>query len=477
MSSITSLGSGINGGLDVQSIVDNLMVVEQLPITRLQNRTQTYQSKISAYQTLNTKLLALKTSAESVLFNQEDVLLNIPSDFADRLSTSVFALRKATSSNEAVMTASAGKGLTTGNYTITVSNLAKYSAYASNQFVSSTATNTKTGTITIQKGTADAVNIAITDENNTLQGIKDAINAENAGFTASILNDGSGTPFRLVVTANDSGSASNLTIGATWDPESVGAEVTFSETSHGEDAALQVNGVDIISSSNAVTNAIEGITLNLKAGTGTATISTERDSDAIVAGIKDFVSKYNDVVSYISSQSRYDTTRKTAGILAGDFTLRDVQTKLSSALAQSVSTEGSTLVVLSQVGIKLMNDGTLSLDESKFKEKLASNYDETAQLLLANGLDSQGNIVSFIPMLREQLGTLTDSLDGPVFHAKDSLQNNIDAINKQIDLMQDRMDSRRALYVAQYTKANEALAQLTVLQNSLTNQMNSLSNL
>jgi flagellar hook-associated protein 2 len=474
MSTINSLGSGIGGGLDVQSIVDNLMVAEQIPITRLQNRTQTYQTKISAYQTFNPKLLALKTAAEGILFNKEDVPLNMPSDFADRLGTSIFALRKATSSNEAVVTATAGKGIATGNFAITVSNLAKYSAYASNRFASDTAAATKTGTITIQRGTETAVPITITAENNTLQGIKNAINAENAGFTASILNDGSGTPYRLVVTANDSGSANNLTIDAAWDEGSEGSEVAFSETSHGEDAALQVNGVDIISSSNSVTNAIEGVTLNLKAGTGTATISTERDTDAIVAGLKEFVTKYNDIVNYIASQTRYDATKKTAGILAGDFVLRDVQTKLSSALSKSISADGNSLQVLSQVGIKLMNDGTLSLDDSKFQEKLSTNYNDTAHLLLADGLDSLGNTTSFIPKLQQQLGSLTDDLDGPVFHAKDSLQLNIDGINKQISLMQDRMDSRRALLVAQYTKANEALTQLTVLQTSITNQMNSL---
>jgi flagellar capping protein FliD len=79
-------------------------------------------------------------------------------------------------------------------------------------------------------------------------------------------------------------------------------------------------------------------------------------------------------------------------------------------------------------------------------------------------------------MLQQQLGTLTDDLDGPVFHAEDSLQHNIDGINKQIDQMQERLDARRALYVAQYTKANEALTQLTVLQNSLTNQIDVLKN-
>ncbi len=477
MSSISSLaGSGINGGLDVQSIVDNLMAAEQLPVQRLQSQTSDYQNKISAYQSLNTKLLALKTSVENLLFNQEDALLNVPDGFSDRLDSSLFALRTAESSNEAVATASADKGILTGNYTIEVSNLATYNSYASNNFASDTATDTKTGTITIQRGSDAPVQIAITSGNNSLQGIKNAINSANAGVTASVLNDGSGTPYRLVITANDSGAANNLTISTNWDAGSTGGDVTFTETTHGEDAALKVNGVDIASSSNNVTNAIEGITLNLKAESGTATISIARDADSIVSGIKDLVAKYNDVVSFISAQSTYDTKNKAAGILAGDFVLRDAQIKLSSLLSQSVNSGSSSLSVLSQVGLKLMGDGTLSFDETKFRNKLSTNYSDTAHLFLANGLDSQGNSTSFIPMMQQQLKALTDSVDGPIFHAEDSAQQSIKGINDEIDEINLRLEARRAMYVAQYTKANEALAQLAVMQTSLSNQLSALSN-
>lgn len=475
MSSINSLGSGINGGLDVQSIVDNLMNVEQLPVQRLQTQTQSIKSKISAYQILNTKLLALKTSAESIMFNQEDVPLNVPEAFADRLSSSLFALRTTTSSNESVVIATAGKGTATGNFSVQVTQLATFNSYASNNFASDTSTSTKTGTITIQKGADAPVSIAITSGNNTLQGIKNAINAQNAGFSASILNDGSGTPYRLVVTANDSGSANNLTITTGWDPGATGSDVTFAETSHGEDAALLVNGVNIASSSNSVTNAIEGVTLNLKAESGTSTISIGRDADSIVAGVKDFVAKYNDLVAYINTQSRYDSSTKKAGILAGDFILRDAQFKMSSALSRSINSDGSSLQVLSQIGIKLMSDGSLNLDESKFRNMLSSKFNDTAHLMLANGLDSQGNTASIVPMLRKQLDALTDSVAGPVFNAEDSAQKSIDRINQQIDAINLRLEARRAMYIAEYTRANEALAQLATLQTSITNQMAALT--
>ena len=466
----------INGGLDVQGIVDNLITVASAPITRLQAQTKTYQDKITAYQTFNAKLLAFKTSVEDLLFKGEDVLLNIPSAFADRFSKSLFALRKATSSDDAVVTATAGKGVVTGNFTVTVSKLAKFNSFASNNFASDTTTNTATRTLVIQKGTDAAVTITVDATTNTLQGIKNAINNANAGVTASVLNDGSSTPYRLTITSNDSGSAGALTITNNLN-QGAGSAVTLGETTPADDAAFQINGVNVTSSSNRVTNAVEGVTFDLKAESGTASITVERDIDSIVAGLKDFVAKYNDVVSNISSQSRYDATTKTSGILAGDFTVRQTQADLSSALSQSINFTGSSLSLLSQIGIKLGNDGTLSIDETKLRDKLSSNFRETAQLMLADATDAGGNTISMVPMLQGRLKSLTDSYDGPVFHATDAIQQNIRRINDQIDEMNARLDVQRELLIAQFSKADEALRQLSVLQTSLISQLNSLSGL
>jgi flagellar hook-associated protein 2 len=478
MSTISSMGSGMSGGLDVQSIVDNLILADSIPIQRLQSQTTTYKSKITAYQALNTKLLALKTSTESILYQGEDVPLNNPTDFSARLANSLFAMRKATSSDESIMTATAGKGIVTGSFSVTINRLAKFSTHASTNLSSDTASTVKTGTITLQKGTETAVPISITSENNSLQGIKNAINAADAGFTAAVLNDGSGVPYRLVITSNDSGAANDLTINTSWDAVQADpgwTAISFAEKTDGQDASVSVNGIDILSSTNAVTNAIEGVTLNLKAESGTVTVSTERDADAIVKGVQDFVAKYNAVTNYIASQASYDPSTKVAGVLAGDFTLRATQTRLGSIISQSVSSDSSTVNVLSQAGIKLMGDGTLVLDESKLRDKLATNYNDTAHLFLADGLDSFGATTSILPMMRQRLDSLTDNIDGPVFHAQDANQQSINRINKEIDEMNLRMEARRAMYVAQFTKANEALAYLSSMQTSLTNQMTQLA--
>jgi len=464
----------INGGLDVLGIVDNLIAVERAPIDRLETQVETYQKKISAYQALNSRLLAFKTSIEGLLFQGEDVPLSMPSEYADRLSKSLFALRTTVSSDEDVVTATAGKGTAIGNYSVAVSQLAKFHSFASNNFLSDTSTLTQTGTLVIQKAGEAEVTITVDETNNTLQGIKSAINSQNAGFTATILNDGSGTPYRLAITSDDSGTANALTITNNL-TEGTGDAVTLLETTPAQDAELEVNGVSITSSSNTVADAIEGITFELKAESGTAAIRVERDDDAIVEGLKDFVAKYNDVISHISSQSRYDATKKAAGILAGDFTMRAAQTDLASILSQSITTSGYSFSVLSQAGITLTNNGTLSFDESLFRDTLSSDFNGIAHLFLADGLNGEGITTSMVPALQNRLRSLTDAIDGPVFHASDALQQNISRLNLQIEQMESRLEVRREVLITQYAKADAALRQLSVLQSSLDGLVNSLN--
>jgi len=463
----------INGGLDVLSIVDSLIEVERTPITRLQQNAESFQDRIAAYRTFNTKLLALKTCVGSLLFHGEDVPLNMPAGYDDRFSASLFALRKATSSDEAVVVATAGKGPTTGNFSVTVSRLAKSNAYASNNFASSTAVQTQTGSLVIQDGAGDPVTIAIDSSNNTLEGIKCAINAAGAGCSATILNDGSAQPYRLVITSDGSGTANALTITNNL-TEGAGAAVSLAESVAAQDAALTINGVDITSSSNTVTGAVEGVTFLLRSESGSATVQIDHDTDAIAAGIQDLITKYNDVVSYITSQSRYNSATRSAGILSGDFTLRQAQMELVTTITQSIESGYESVKVLAQAGITLSNSGLLSLDESELREQLASNFDATAHLLLSDALDAAGNTVSLAPLLHQRLANLTDSIEGPIHRATDAIEKNIQRINEQVEQMELRLEARRELLTAQYARADEALRQLTVLQSSMSSLMNSL---
>jgi flagellar hook-associated protein 2 len=372
----------INGGLDVQSIVDNLITAESQPITRMQNRTTSMQSKIKAYQTLNTKLSTLLDKVNLLVSGDSDSL-TVPSAFQDRLAQSMFATRKASSSDESVLTVTPSKGNASGTYKITVSGLASAKTMASANFASTDTATTGTGTLVFQVGTDDPVSITIDSTNNTLEGISQEINAAGAGVTASVINDGSGTPYRLLVTSNETGTANAFTV---TDNLTGGPGLGLTQTAAASDAQLLVNNIAITRSSNSISNVIDGVTLDLKEKSDSpVTVTVGKDTDAIVSAIKDFVSAYNDINTYIASQSTYDSTTKTAGVLSGDATLRSAQRQLQSILTQGVTNDVTDLFLVGQVGLSFGNDGTLSLNETKLRDQLSSNPSGVAGLFLGNG--------------------------------------------------------------------------------------------
>src|SRR5262249_21005013 len=197
----------------------------------------------------------------------------------------------ATPSDPAIFAASAASSAAAGSYTISVGHLAQSQVLGA-AGVASLQTAGSTGTLTIQVGSSAAVTVTIDAANNTLGGVRDAINAANTGVTASIVNDGSATPYRLVLTANASGAANtlqvtdNLTAGAMHD-----ALAGLAEVRPALDAALTVNGLPVSSASNTLASAVPGVTLNLLKG-GDATLTIARDSAAVQTAVAAFVKAY-----------------------------------------------------------------------------------------------------------------------------------------------------------------------------------------
>ena len=377
-----SIGSG---QLDVQTIVNNLMAVEEQPVVQLQNETTTLQSQVTAFQTLNTNVSTLLDKANSILFNGGSVPYQTPYDFEDRLQESMFAMQQAASSDETVLTATATTGTATGNYAITVSNLAQAKTMASGNFADTDTTTTGTGTLVFQIGSSTPVPVTIDSTNNTLSGVCKAINSANAGVTASIMNDGTSNPYRLLITSNNTGTANAF---AVTNNLTGGQALGLIKTADAGDAQLNVNGINITKSSNTISDVINGVTLNLKGKTlsQAVNVTVNADTDGIVSALNDLVTAYNTVNSFINSQFAYDTTNQTAGVLSGDPTLRDIQTNLQSIITQSV-TNGytSSYNTLSQIGLSFNDDGSLTLDQTQLQAALSSNPTAVAALLLGDG--------------------------------------------------------------------------------------------
>ena len=381
----------ISSVLDVTSIVDNLIYVESFPVRTMQSQVTTLQSRVSAFQSLNTKLSTLSDKINSLLFGTTEAPISKPYAFLDRLSDSVFAKSAVSSSDDKIISATASKATAGGAYSITVTSLAQARSMASAGFADTTSTRTGTGTLTITTGSEDPVTVTINSSNNTLSGVRDAINSADAGVAATIINDGSATPNRLLITANDTGTANSFSIA---DNLSGGQALSLTQMQAATDAQFVVNGVSITKSSNTVTDVIDGVTFTLKAQTAASpvTLKVERDLDAIVKAFNEFISSYNEVNTYIRNQFAYNSTTKMAGVLSGDSNLLRIQSTLQRQIVQSVSNPFTNYSVASQVGLKFNRDGSLSLDESQLRSALTSNFTGVAALFLGDGTPSGGGI-------------------------------------------------------------------------------------
>jgi flagellar hook-associated protein 2 len=402
MASISS--PGIGSGLDVNSIVTQLMAVERQPITDLQKQQTTYQSQLSAYGQVKSALATFQTAVQAL------------SDPAK------FKVYSGAVSDSTVLSVTAGANASPASYQIETTQLAQQQKISSGTAYATTSDVIGTGSLTIQFGTYDgtagtftqngnkpSATITIDSSNNTLSGVRDAINAANAGVSASIINDGTGN--RLVITSKDSGAANSIKLTTTdgdgnntdasglsvlaYDPTvAAGSGKNMTQVTEARNALFTIDGIAISKASNKVTDAIEGVTLNLtqKNAGQPVSVNITQDTQSISTAIQAFAKAYNDANSVLRNLSAYNAQTKTASVLTGDSTVRSMQSQLKSILTGGV---GSTLSTLSSIGVGFQQDGTLGVDTTKLQTALDSNFSNVAALFATNAsiADSQ---ISFV---------------------------------------------------------------------------------
>lgn len=399
---MTISSAGIGSNLDVESIVQKLMTTERGPLTLVTNQKTAYQTKISAYGALKSALSTFRTA----LGNLSDV--------------AKFNAQKAESANTDVFTASSNGNAAESNYAIKVSQLAQPQKIAL-AGVASPNTIIGTGKLTISFGTLDSsgttftlntakpvTSIDITSANHTLAGIRDAINAANAGISAAIVNDGQAN--RLVLTSKDSGTANSIKITVAdddangvdssglsrlaFDPTAAsGSGKNLSVLQAAKDAIVDIDGVIVTKPSNIISDAVDGITLNLlKASPDTSiNLSVSRDQSAIESSVTAFVKAFNEVNQTLRTLTKYDPSNQSGGPLVGDATTRAIATQIKQVLTSGLTGTGS-LNSLSQIGVTFQRDGTLALDSGKLKTAIHNNFADIAALFAATGKASDAQV-------------------------------------------------------------------------------------
>lgn len=249
--------------------------------------------------------------------------------------------------------------------------------------------------------------VVINSSNNTLEGLRDAINKANIGVNASIINDGTGTPYRLVLNSAKTGEKSSMRITLEGDggnpPDAAlqnllaydpsGAQ-NLQQTAAALDTKALVNGISVSSANTSISEAIQGVTLNLLK-TGTSTLSVSKDSSGLKKNLEGFVKAYNDLDKSIKDMMAYDPETKKAGALQGDFTTQTVQSQLRKMMTGEITGLSGALTNLGQVGISFDKTGQLSLDSTKLQKAIDGNFADIAGLFSAMGSATDG-MVSYV---------------------------------------------------------------------------------
>ena len=398
---MVSAVSGTN--IDVNTLVSQLMQAERAPLAAIQRAQTGFQSKISAYGRMQSALSTLGDAAKK---------LDLPA---------TFRAASARVSDATVLGASASSGATAGTYSIEVQALAQSQKLSSAAFAAADSV-LGTGSLRIQMGTyasgpntftanpnKGAQDITIDASNNTLAGVRDAINNAAGDVRASIINDGSG--FRLALTSIDGGVANSLKITAVdgdgtntnasglsqlaYDPAVViGSGKNLTQNQAAQDALLYIDGVRVVKSSNTVSDAIDGLTLNLaRVNTGSSvSVTVAADAEAMKSALDSFVTAYNGFNTTARQLTFYDAGNRSAGALQGDATARAMQASVRGILGSAAGGVSGGLTRLSQIGLTLQSDGALAFDSARFQKAVDSNSADLAALFTTTGKSSDTRV-------------------------------------------------------------------------------------
>lgn len=468
--------SGLSASsIDVQSVVSQLMEVERGPVNKLSRKSATYETQLSVLGTLKNSIESFQTAVKGLK------------------DTGSFQSFNTTSSDPTVLTAKAGSTASPGNYSVNVSQLAQsQQLVAAGQLSSSAAIGSGASTTlsfdfgTIAGGTLNAgtytgasftsngngiQTITIDGTNNSLEGIRDAVNSAKIGVTASIINDGGSTPYRLAFSSSASGVNNSMSVSVAGDAtlssllshDPAGSQ-NLAETLTAQNANFTLNGVAITKASNVVTDAVAGVTLTLsKVTTAPVNLTVTKDTAAITEAANTFISKYNSLMTDLKSLSAYAAGGKAAGSLAGDPAVRQMINELTTIISGTVA--GGEFATLTSVGISTKPGTGLTLDATLFNSAIDNNLDDLANLFTSDE--------GFATKLDAWAST---SMNVTLTSRTSNINDAIKAITNEIDLREIRLASLEKRYTAQFSNLNRVLASMSAQQTFISQAFSNNSN-
>lgn len=452
---------GIGSGLNLSGLLDSLAQTEQKRLIPLKTQKASYNAELSAYGRIQNALDKLQSAAESL----------------DK--GSLYSGVKVSSNSEA-FTATGSENAVPGHYQVEVTQLARAQSLATGDIAEKDTAIGSGGTITLTLGQGSdkkSVDITLGAQESSLTGVRDAINAADIGINASIIDDGAGDRFHLILSSQETGTANTMTVSVANNADLAnilhydgsGASA-LNETLAAQNAQLNINGIAISSQSNTVKNAIQGVTLTLTGETsnGAATLDTTRDLDAIKNTIESFVSAYNNYHKVKEDLTAFNGQEKASGILIGESSIRRIENSLRQTLNAPI--QGSDYYNLAQIGVSTTLDGTLEIDSDKLDKALRTNLDDV-KALLSGGKQNEGLAGIMTGTLKELAGD-----NGMLSTVTEGIENSIDRLNERMGDMQESIDAQINRYRQQFQQLDKVMAQLNSTQSYLSTQLAAFGN-
>jgi flagellar hook-associated protein 2 len=371
---------GINSNLDTGGIIDNLIKLQRQPIDIVEAKRALEDAKLLSFRDLKDRLQDFKSVVNT---------LNTESRFLT--TTGVFSNNNSNDNNDVANLATSTTA-TSGTFSLVVNNLARETKLLSSGFAE-TSSAIGIGTLSITVGTT-VTELTIDSSNNSLDGVRLAINNSGANVQANFINDGSDTnPVKLVISGSQTGVDNAVSVSASNTLFGFGqtSSISFTETQAAQNASFNLDGVAVSKASNVVTDVIGGTTLTLEsAGSGVITLSP--DEDAIKEKVQNYVDGYNEIILHLSSELALVESTGETGVLFANFTIQNLQQTLRETVSDEVVGIDGSFNFLSQIGVRTQTDGTISIDDGALSTAIASDIGNVTQLFSSSGSTSDSSV-------------------------------------------------------------------------------------
>ncbi|WP_431265998.1 flagellar filament capping protein FliD [Roseateles chitinivorans] len=455
---ISSTGLGSN--LNVEAIVQKLVSVERTPIDNLHAASDKIKTKISVFGKIQSSLSALRDAAAKL--TKPDTWQGVT----------------ATSSDATVASVTGGAGAAEGSYVLNVERLAAAQSLSSPTFKKGDKLGGGALTLELGEWSADRTSftsksgaspktITIEPPRDSLEDVRDRLNASGAGVVASLVNDVTGS--RLVIRSRETGAENGfrMTAAPSGPPEEgrpsladlsfggAGQPSRMTEDLRAGNARLTVNGLAITSATNTIETAIDGVSFTVQKA-GAATVTASQDKESLKKAVSEFVTAYNATIGLLRDNTKYDAENKTAAVLQGDSTAVGLTSRLRGAVAAGTTLPGA-FAHLPDIGLTMGVNGAITINDSKFNKALSQRAD-LKQLFM--GIDKDHADNSGIAV---KLRSLTDQIlgmDGALTTRTRGLQDNLKSNGKRVDALEDRVANYEKRLRRQYTALDTSMSGL-----------------